>query len=88
MRHETIFYGAVEELITAAGGKLIAMFGRAARGPGAMVIFDVPDPAMAPAMCGVPVSSGYIQNIELTRLFSNGGNCRHSAKGAADPQRL
>jgi uncharacterized protein with GYD domain len=61
---------AVEQLLAAAGGKLIAMYGRAANGPGAMVIFDVPDPAMAPAMVGVAVSSGSIQNVELTRLFT------------------
>ena len=61
---------AVEQLLEAAGGKLIAMYGKAADGPGAMVIFDVPDPAMAPAMCGVAVSSGPIQNVELTRLFT------------------
>ena len=61
---------AVEQLLEAAGGKLIAMYGKAANGPGAMVIFDVPDPAMAPAMCGVAVSSGSIQNVELTRLFT------------------
>jgi hypothetical protein len=35
-----------------------------------MVIFDVPDPAMAPAMCGVAVSSGSLQNVELIRLFT------------------
>ena len=62
--------GAVDELLKAAGGKLVAMYGRASNGPGAMVIFDVPDPAMAPAMCGVAVSSGSIQNVELTRLFT------------------
>ena len=45
-------------------------FTQTSLGPGAMVIFDVPDPAMAPAMCGVAVSSGSIQNVELTRLFS------------------
>ena len=61
---------ALEQLLGAAGGKLIAMYGRAANGPGAMVIFDVPDPAMAPAMCGVAVSSGSIQNVEMTRLFT------------------
>jgi hypothetical protein len=32
------------------------MYGTAANGPGAMVIFDVPDPAMAPAMCEVAVA--------------------------------
>jgi uncharacterized protein with GYD domain len=61
---------AVEQLLAAAGGKLIAMYGRAANGPGVLVIFDVPDPAMAPAVCGVAVSSGAVQNVELTRLFS------------------
>jgi uncharacterized protein with GYD domain len=61
---------AVEELLKAAGGKLVAMYGRASNGPGAIVIFDVPDPAMAPAMCGLAVSSGSIQNVELTRLFT------------------
>ena len=34
------------------------------------MIFDVPDPAMAPAMCGVAVSAGSVQNVELTRLFT------------------
>ena len=61
---------AVEQLLEAAGGKLVAMYGRASNGPGAMVIFDVPDPAMAPAMCGVAVSAGSVQNVELTRLFT------------------
>jgi hypothetical protein len=34
-----------------------------------MVIFDVGDPAMAPAIAGVAVSAGTIQNVEMTRLF-------------------
>jgi uncharacterized protein with GYD domain len=61
---------AVEQLVAAAGGKLVAMYGRASNGPGVMVIIDVPDPAMAPAMTGVAVSAGTIQNPELTRLFT------------------
>ena len=61
---------ALEQVLEAAGGKLIAMYGRASNGPGALVIFDVPDPAMAPAMVGVAVSAGSIQNPELTRLFT------------------
>jgi len=61
---------AVEQVLAAAGGKLVSMYGRATNGPGVMVIFDVPDPAMAPAMCGVAVSAGSIQNVELTRLFT------------------
>jgi uncharacterized protein with GYD domain len=61
---------AVEEVLKAAGGKLISMYGRASNGPGVLLIIDVPDPAMAPAMVGVAVSAGTIQNPELTRLFT------------------
>ena len=61
---------AVEEMLKAAGGKLICMYGRASNGPGVLMIVDVPDPAMAPAMVGVAVSAGTIQNPELTRLFT------------------
>jgi uncharacterized protein with GYD domain len=61
---------AVEQVLAAAGGKLIAMYGRASNGPGVLVIVDVPDPAMAPAIVGVAVSAGTIQNPELTRLFT------------------
>ena len=61
---------AVEEVLSAAGGKLIAMYGRATNGPGVMVIFDVADPAMAPAITGVAVSAGTIQNVQMTRLFT------------------
>jgi uncharacterized protein with GYD domain len=31
---------AVEKMVTAAGGKLVEMYGTMAEGPGAMVIFD------------------------------------------------
>ena len=61
---------AVEELLNAAGGKLISMYGRTSNGPGVLLIIDVPDPAMAPAMVGVAVSAGTIQKPELTRLFT------------------
>jgi uncharacterized protein with GYD domain len=61
---------AVEQLLAAAGGKLVAMYARAANGPGVMLIFDVSDPDMAPAMTGVAVSAGTIQNVELTRLYT------------------
>jgi uncharacterized protein with GYD domain len=61
---------AVTQLLEAAGGKVIEMYGTSGNGPGAMVIFDVPDPAMAPAICGVAVSSGSVQNVQLTRLFT------------------
>ncbi len=61
---------AVEQLVAAAGGKLVGMYARAPNGPGVMLIFDVADPDMAPAMCGIAVSAGTIQNVELTRLYT------------------
>jgi uncharacterized protein with GYD domain len=61
---------AVEQLLAAAGGKLVGMYARTPNGPGVMLIFDVSDPDMAPAMTGVAVSAGTIQNVELTRLFT------------------
>jgi uncharacterized protein with GYD domain len=61
---------AVEQVLAAAGGKIVATYGRAANGPGVLLIFDVPDPATAPAMVGVAVAAGSIQNPELTRLFT------------------
>jgi uncharacterized protein with GYD domain len=60
---------AVEKLVTAAGGKLVAMYGTIAEGPGAMVIFEV-DPAAAPAIAGVAASSDGVTNVKLQRLFS------------------
>ena len=61
---------AVEQLLAAAGGRLVNMYAKATTGPGVMLIFDVADPEMAPAMLGVAVSAGTIQNAELTRLFT------------------
>ena len=46
------------------------MYGRATNGPGAMVIFDVPDPSAAPAIVGVVVAAGTLQNVKLTRLLT------------------
>ena len=43
---------AVEKLLTAAGGKLVAMYGTIIDGPGAMLIVDV-DPGVAPAITAV-----------------------------------
>lgn len=60
---------AVEKLLTAAGGKLVAMYGTIAEGPGAMAIIDV-DPASAPAVVGVLASSDGVQNVKAQRLFT------------------
>jgi uncharacterized protein with GYD domain len=60
---------AVEQMVTAAGGKLVAMYGTIAEGPGAMVIFEA-DPAVAPAMAAVAAASDGLANVRLQRLFS------------------
>lgn len=60
---------AVEQLVKAAGGKLVAMYGTIAEGPGALVIFDA-DPVAAAAMTGVAASSDGVENIKMQRLFS------------------
>jgi uncharacterized protein with GYD domain len=63
-------YEAAKSLIETAGGKLISMYSTAADGPGILVIFDVPDPGVAPAISGVVVASGAVQNAELKRLWT------------------
>ena len=61
---------AARKLIEAAGGKLISMYSTPAEGPGVLVIFDVPDPGAAPAIVGVVVAAGTLQNVKLTRLLT------------------
>ncbi|GGI23837.1 GYD domain-containing protein [Bradyrhizobium guangdongense] len=61
---------AAAKLIEAAGGKLVSMYSVAADGPGVLVIFDVPDPSAAPAISGLTVTTGALQNVKLTRLFT------------------
>jgi uncharacterized protein with GYD domain len=63
-------YEAAKKLIEAAGGKLISMYAVPADGPGVLTIFDVPDPSSAPAIVGVVVAAGTLQNVKLTRLFT------------------
>ncbi len=60
---------AVEQLVKAAGGKLVAMYGTMASGPGALAIIDV-DPAAAAAITGTLASSDGLQNIKMMRLYS------------------
>ncbi|MDN5002061.1 GYD domain-containing protein [Bradyrhizobium sp. GCM10027634] len=61
---------AAAKVIEAAGGKLVSMYSVAADGPGVLVIFDVPDPSVAPAISGLTVATGALQNVKLTRLFT------------------
>jgi uncharacterized protein with GYD domain len=63
-------YEAAKKLVEAAGGKLISMYSMSADGPGVLTIFDVPDPSMAPVISGIVVAAGTLQNVELTRLFT------------------
>jgi uncharacterized protein with GYD domain len=61
---------AIDQLLEAAGGKVVDMYHTSATGPGALVIFDVPDPEMAPAITGVATAAGTIHNPRLTRLYT------------------
>ena len=60
---------AVEKLVTAAGGKLVAMYGTTVDGPGAMVIVDV-DPGVGAAIAAVVASSDGVCNVKAQRLFT------------------
>lgn len=63
-------YEAIKKLVKSAGGKLISMYSTPADGPGAMAIFDVPEPSAAAAICGVVVASGAVHNTKLIRLLT------------------
>ncbi len=58
---------AVEQLLTAAGGKLVAIYGTIIDGPGARAIVDV-DPSVAPAIAAVIASSDGVHNVRAQRL--------------------
>jgi uncharacterized protein with GYD domain len=60
---------AIKKLLDAAGAKLVSLYNYPADGPGVMLIFDVPDPEMAPALAAVAFAGGAIQNVKLTRLL-------------------
>ena len=63
-------YEAVKKVVETAGGKLVSMYSTSADGPGVLVIFDVPDPNVAPAISGVVLSTGAMHNAKLTRLWT------------------
>jgi uncharacterized protein with GYD domain len=60
---------AVEKLVTAAGGKLVAMYGTMVDGPGAMVILDA-DSGVGATIAAVVASSDGVQNVKGHRLYS------------------
>ena len=61
---------AAKKVIEEAGGKLVSFYSFASEGPSVMVIFDVPDPSVAPAISGLTVTAGTLQNVKLVRLFT------------------
>jgi uncharacterized protein with GYD domain len=60
---------ALEKLVKATGGKVVAMYGTMVDGPGAMAIVDV-DPGVGAAVAAVIASSDGISNVKTQRLFS------------------
>lgn len=61
---------AIKKLLDAAGAKLVSLYNYPAEGPGVMLIFDVPDPEMAPAIVAIAFAGGALQNVKLTRLLT------------------
>jgi uncharacterized protein with GYD domain len=61
---------AVEQLVKAAGGKLVEMYFTIADGPGALVILDV-DPVAAAAITATVASSDSVQNVKMRRLYTH-----------------
>jgi uncharacterized protein with GYD domain len=60
---------AVEKLVTAAGAKLVAMYGTIHDGPGAKVIIDV-DRIVAPAIAAIVASSDGVHNVKAHRIYT------------------
>ena len=60
---------AVEQMVVAAGGKVVSMYATIAEGPGALLIIDV-DPLAAPAITSVITSSEAVHNVRMMRLFT------------------
>ena len=61
---------AAKKMVEAAGGKLVSFYGVPVDGPGVLTIFDVPDPSAAPAIAGLVIAAGTLQNVKLVRLLT------------------
>lgn len=59
----------LEQTLEAAGGKVLAFYGRIVNGPGALAIIDA-DPTTAMAFVGMATASGGIHNVRMERLLS------------------
>jgi hypothetical protein len=62
-------HNAVEQLVKAAGGKFVEMYGTMTDGPGALAIIDV-DPVAAAAITDTVASSDGVKNVKMMRLWS------------------
>ena len=60
---------AVEQLVTAAGGKVVSFYYTTSDGPGAHVIMDV-DPIAAAAITGTVAATDGVRDIKMTRLWT------------------
>jgi uncharacterized protein with GYD domain len=69
MDHTESRLGPASKLVEAAGGKIVAMYGTIADGPGAMLIFEA-EPTVAPSIAGVITASGSVQHVRFTRLLT------------------
>ena len=67
---ETNRVEALRRLIEAAGGKLVSFYSTAAEGPGVLAIVDLPDAMAAPAIGGVVLAGGAVNNYKLIRLIT------------------
>src|SRR5262245_42063258 len=69
-KHTSGRHAAMEKLVHAAGGDLIAMYMTMRNGPGAMAIIDVNQPTDAMAVVATIAASDGVCNVEYQRLFS------------------
>jgi uncharacterized protein with GYD domain len=60
---------ALQQLVSAAGGKVLGFYYTTAEGPGAQAIIDV-DPVSAAAITSTIASSDGTQNVKMMRLWS------------------
>lgn len=67
---ETSRLAALNNLLESAGGRVVNLYSTASEGPGALLIFDVPDAQTAPAVGAVIAASGSVHNLRLMRLMT------------------
>jgi uncharacterized protein with GYD domain len=67
---ETSRLSALQQLLESAGGRVVSLYSTAAEGPGALLIFDSPDPNVAPAIGAVIAASGSVHNLRMIRLMA------------------